>query len=611
MLSLTQKQAVCHKAGPCLTLAGPGSGKTYVLTRRICHLISEEGVKPENILVITFTKAAAIEMKERFSSLMGENAPVVFGTFHSVFLRMLRGERCFGGYELLTGKRKREILKEVLISCHLPWENEDEMEALEKEISYVNNGGIHPDEYVKESMWGEDFIRLFEHYRARKAAYHLMDFDDIITGTRDLLKRDKAFREKWQKQFTYVLVDEAQDMNAVQYEAVGMVALPQNNLFFVGDDDQSIYGFRGANPNLMLHFREDYPEATLIRLGENYRSGRKIVEAVGRLISCNTNRFDKEVESRSQEEGIWRQIACETMENEIALIQNMLRQWHEEGIAYKDMAVLFRNHNRGGMLVEHLSAAEIPFFLRDRAKNPYQHGVMLDLVSYLRLGSKMLHRRDLFRIMNRPNRYLSRAAIGAEWISFAHWKAYYRQQPWLYERLEQLERHVDFYGKLSGRGAVKYIRKVVGYDAYLAQQARTPEELEQWMQMADALETLAEEGISVGGLLEQWEERSNLFEKVNAHVGKEDKAGVGLYTLHSCKGLEFERVIILGCNEGSIPSGKAKTEMQVEEERRLFYVGITRAKKELVLTYILQHHEEKISPSRFLGEMQGAKGRGN
>lgn len=574
-------------------------------------MISEEGVRPENILVITFTKAAAIEMKERFSSLMGEDAPVVFGTFHSVFLQMLRQERRYRGYELLTGKRKYEILKEVLASCNISLESDEELDTLEKEISYVKNSKVSLAEYSKESMWGEEFLEIFEHYRARKESYHFLDFDDLLTGTCEMLKQDKSFLEKWQKRFTYILVDEVQDMNAVQYEAIRLLALPENNLFVVGDDDQSIYGFRGANPALMLHFKEDYPEARLIRLGENYRSGRKIVEAAGRLISHNANRFDKAVECRSKEEGICREIACDSREAEAVAIQETLRHWRDEGVVYTDMAILFRNHVHCQTLVDKLSVAGIPFFLRDRAKNPYQHQVMLDLVSYLRLGSKMLHRRDLYRVMNRPNRYLSRASVGAEWISFEHWKSYYRQQPWLYERLEQLERHVDFYRKLSGSGAVKYIRKVVGYDAYMEQRAKNPEERKQWMQVADSLEALAGDGISVKGLLEKWEENCRMFERLNADAGKKHKEGVGLYTLHSSKGLEFERVIILGCHEGSIPSGRAKTEAQTEEERRLFYVGITRAKRELVLTYLLQENEEKISPSRFLGEMQEANEREN
>lgn len=593
--------------GPCLTLAGPGSGKTYVLTRRICHLISEEGVNPENILVITFTKAAAIEMKERFFSLMGGSAPVVFGTFHSVFLQMLRRERRFRGYELITGKRKYEILKEVMISCKISMESEEDLDTLEKEISYVKNAGISLAEYAKDSLWKENIEKLYEHYEARKESYRLMDFDDMLTRARDMLKSDAEFREKWQKQFRYILVDEVQDMNVIQYEAIRLLALPENNLFVVGDDDQSIYGFRGANPELMLHFQEDYPNARVIPLGENYRSGKEIVKAAGQLIGHNNNRFVKDLEARSEDRGQWRQIACENGEKEAAFIRETLQQWKDTGVDFGDMAVLFRNHDHCQKLVEEMSAAKIPFFLRDKAKNPYQHQVMLDLVAYLRLGSGMLHRRDLFRIMNRPNRYLSRSSVTAEWINFAHWKSYYREQPWVYERLEQLERHVNFYGKLSGPGAVKYIRKVVGYDAYVAEHARCQEELEQFMQVADSFEMLVSERQSVARLLQRWEENSSLFERTNTEAGKEHPEGVGLYTLHSSKGLEFENVVILGCNEGKVPSKRAKTAKQVEEERRLFYVGITRAKKELVITFVEQERDEKISPSRFLEEMQGAK----
>ena len=561
---------------------------------------------PEQILVITFTKAAAIEMKERFSSMMRDSASVVFGTFHSAFLHMLRQEKSFCGFELLTGRRRQEILKEVMTACKITIEGEDDLDVLGRELSYVVNSMISPSDYCKESMFGQDFIELFEHYRARKKAYHLMDFDDILTRTVDLLKKDISFREKWQRQFAYILVDEAQDMNPVQYEAICLLALPQNNLFLVGDDDQSIYGFRGASPNLMLRFQEDYPHATLIRLGENYRSSHTIVEASGRLIACNTNRYHKVVKSCSNVIGAWSILPCENDEHEALLVRDILCGWRKEGVAYTQMAVLFRNYIHCQSLVEKLTGAQIPFYLRERVKNPYQHQVMLDLVAYLRLGSKMLHRRDLFRIMNRPNRYLARASVEAEWITFAGWKRYYRQQPWIYERLEQWERHVDFYRNLSGSGAVKYIRKVVGYDEYLIQRARTPEELEQLMQVADSMETLAANTGSIREVLQKWEDMRRQFERMNRDAGELQRDGVGLFTLHSSKGLEFEKVVILGCNEGMLPSKKAKTGEQIEEERRLFYVGVTRAKRELILTYREQEGDKKISPSRFLQEMQGA-----
>lgn len=606
MLSTSQQQAVNHVNGPCLTLAGPGSGKTYVLTRRICHLISEEGVNPESILVITFTKAAAIEMKERFFSLMGESAPVVFGTFHSVFLQMLCSEPRFRGYELITGKRKYGILKEVMASCEIPIESDEDLDTLEKDISFVKNADTSVLEFAKETLWGQDFVRLYEHYEARKASYRLMDFDDMLTKARDMLKSDITFREKWQRRFCYILVDEVQDMNAIQYESVRLLALPENNLFVVGDDDQSIYGFRGANPELMLHFQEDYPEAKVIRLGENYRSDGQIVEAAGRLIAHNTNRFAKEVKTHSVESGVWRVVSCEDGDREADYICKTLLQWHKEGEEFCNMAVLFRNHAHCQKLVEALSDAKVPCFLREPAKNPYQHYVMQDLVAYLRLGSKMLHRRDLFRIMNRPNRYFSRASVTSEWITFEHWKTYYKQQSWLYERVEQLERHVNFYGRLSGKGAVKYIRKVVGYDAYLSECARSEDELDAMMQVADAFEDLAKEGASIAELLRRWEQTKSQFDRMNEEINKENNGGVGLYTLHGSKGLEFSRVVMLGCNEGKIPSRRAKTEKQVEEERRLFYVGMTRAKNQLMFTFVEKEKDEKISPSRFLGELQEA-----
>ena len=236
MLSPSQEEAVCHGSGPCLTLAGPGSGKTYVLTRRIQHLITKGGVPPEQILVITFTKAAALEMKERFIGLMGQEYPVVFGTFHSVFYGMLRREPGFRTYRLLDHKSKQAILKEtayvVKMSCA-----EDDLLHMEQEISYIKNTMVALVEYASPYFPNEKIIKLYEHYEARKEVYHLLDYDDLLVKTRELLYKDPAFLSKWQTRFSYLLLDEVQDMNALQFEIIRLLALPGNNLVAVGDDD--------------------------------------------------------------------------------------------------------------------------------------------------------------------------------------------------------------------------------------------------------------------------------------------------------------------------------------------------------------------------------------
>ncbi len=603
MLSSSQKEAVCHGKGPCLTLAGPGSGKTLCLTRRICHLITEEGASPEKILVITFTKAAAMEMKERFDSLMGEGAPVVFGTFHSVFYHILRQETRFRGYQLVDGKKKRQIIKESAFQCKVTLEDDEELEALEREISFTKNMMMPPKQYVAQSYFKEQFIDLYEHYEARKEAYRLLDFDDLLLKTYLLLKEDDAVLRKWQSRFSYLLIDEIQDVNRLQYEIMQLLALPENNLFVVGDDDQSIYGFRGANPSIMFAFENEYPRCRKIVLGENYRCAKAIVEASVRLISHNNKRFDKKIESRNQNEG---KVVTTVFEDEMAevggICDGIEAQW-EKGIPYQNIAVLFRNHNQGQGLAEELKQREIPFYLKERIPNSYQNAIVLDMISYLRLGSGTLWRRDLFRIMNRPNRYLSRASVEREWTTFDAWKRFYKEQPWIYDRIEQLERDISFMKHLSAVGAITYIRKKIGYDVYLKERAKDEEELKQCYGALDVLLALAREEKTIGGLLEKWEERSRWIEKLNSTKQTQNKEGVGLYTLHSSKGLEFSAVFIMGCNEGVIPSPKAESVAQIEEERRLFYVGMTRAKHNLFLSYTKKRMGNPMHPSRFLSEI--------
>lgn len=607
MLSLSQKLAVSHGDGPCLTLAGPGSGKTTVLTRRIRSLIREKGISPEKILVITFTKAAAMEMKERFDSLMEQSAPVVFGTFHSVFYGMLRGERYFQGYQLLTGKQKYEILREVAAACKVVIEQEDAFEIMEKEISFIKNAMISSKDYSEKSFFGQDICKLLEHYEARKVSYRLMDFDDMLSRTLDLLERNKEFRAKWQERFSYLLIDEVQDMNLLQYRAIKILAEPENNIFMVGDDDQSIYGFRGANPKIMQSFFADYPNGKQIFLQENFRSGKCIVEAACRLIAHNSERFDKTIVASSQEIGKIETEGFETWEQEIDAICLKLKERHLKGQNYDGMAVLFRNHSGAWDLMEQLREEKIPFVIKEKIPNPYLHPVVLDLISYLRLSTGMLHRRDLFRVMNAPNRYLSRSSVAREWISFDNWKEFYREQPWIYERIELLERDMKFIRQLSGAGALMYVRRKIGYDSHLEKKARSKEELKHWLEVADSLSRLAKGTKNVGQLLRKWEEEKSWADTYALQEMSQKKEGVHLYTLHGTKGLEFDEVFIIDCNEENIPSGKADTPEKIQEERRLFYVGITRAKKTVYLYYLKETLDKKNRPSRFLLEMQEAR----
>lgn len=603
MLSPSQEEAVCHGSGPCLTLAGPGSGKTYVLTRRIQHLITKGGVPPEQILVITFTKAAALEMKERFIGLMGQEYPVVFGTFHSVFYGMLRREPGFRTYRLLDHKSKQAILKEtayvVKMSCA-----EDDLMHMEQEISYIKNTMVALAGYASPYFPNEKIIKLYEHYEARKEVYHLLDYDDLLVKTRELLYKDPSFLAKWQKRFSYLLLDEVQDMNALQFEIIRLLALPDNNLFAVGDDDQSIYGFRGARPDLMFSFENYYPGVKILQLRDNYRCKARILQASLALISHNEIRFTKEILGQKEGKGNLEVVSLADKKAETAYLVQILKHQRTGGKNWEDMAVLYRNHAQIGSVIEALQDEKIPFYVKDAVPNPYKHFVMLDLIAYLRLGSPLLHRPDLFRIMNRPDRFLQRASVTREWTTFEAWKHFYQDQPGMQRTIEKLEGDINFLRSLSGPAAITFICKRLGYEAFLKKQARDDAEYQKWQESIGLLKETAKNAKTTGQIIEQWEIERDAIDRINQEKSLDKEGKVGLYTLHGAKGLEFDTVFILDCNETILPSKKADSREKIEEERRLFYVGMTRAKENLYLLAIRQEQGKKMHPSRFLKEIE-------
>ncbi len=605
MLSPSQLQAVTHKDGPCLTLAGPGSGKTTVLTKRIVHLITEEHIPPEQILVITFTKAAAVEMKERFETIMESSAPVCFGTFHSVFYRMMRTDKAFASMKLLNGKDKLRILKEVAFACDVELEQEDSLAVLEREISYVKNTRVDLEEYQKTSAFEEHFPKLFKHYQQRKMSYQYVDFDDMLSEMLRLLQENPAFAKRWQEHFVYIFIDEVQDMNQLQFDAIRILAQPQNNLFVVGDDDQSIYGFRGADPGLMLDFPNVYPECKQILLGDNYRSQPEIVRAACRLIENNKSRFNKDIVALTAWLG---QIKFVNLGNDLEEAQGVceiLKAEHEAGVSYEEMAILFRNHVLAQNVLERMRQENIPLYVKENIPNIYQHEVILDLIAYLRLTEEPLNRADLFRIMNRPNRFLARSSVYKERLTFEEWKGFYEKQPWLKERIEALEKEIAFVKRLSATGAVSYIRKKLGYDEFLKERVKNEEELAAFIEAADVLTQMATEVKGIRSLLKKWEEANIFMEKLVENTAKKERKGVGLFTMHGSKGLEFDDVIIIDCNEQVVPSSRAQKPEQIEEERRLFYVAMTRARNKLFLSSIQGQNGQAMSPSRFLKEIKG------
>ena len=431
-----------------------------------------------------------------------------------------------------------------------------------------------------------------------------LDFDDMLVLCYELFSQRKDILSAWQRKFRYILVDEFQDINRIQYEIVKMLALPENNLFIVGDDDQSIYRFRGAKPEIMLGFEKDYPGARRVLLAENYRSSREIVETSLKLISRNQVRFKKEL---VPVHGPGRPVDVSVHENPLAEAEGTarrIRQYAQAGFAFEDMAVLFRTGNGTGLLAEKLMEYNIPFSMRDVIPSLYGHWIAKDLMAYLELGHGSRARSDFFRIMNRPNRYFSRDAFETPLVSLDQVRDFYRDRDWMQERVMDLEGDLRTIGRLRPGPAIHYIRQAVGYDDYLKEFAAfrriRPEE---FFDIASQIEESAA-GFST---LEQWKEHIRQYEETLKEKRREAKEpgrpeGVTLSTMHSSKGLEYRIVFVVDANEGIVPHHKAGLPADIEEERRLFYVAMTRAKERLHLCAVKERYHRKQEISRFVKE---------
>ena len=603
----TQRQAVYHNEKPMMVLAGPGSGKTTVITYRTKYLIENCGVDPSSILVITFTRAAAAEMRERFTALMkGERTPVSFGTFHSVFFRILKHAYRYDASNIIREEQRTQIVRELMERCEVEVEDEAEfVSSILTEISSVKGDMINLDHYYAKNCSEQIFKQLYQGYEKKLVSLNLIDFDDMLVMCYELFRERKDILGAWQRKYKYILIDEFQDINRVQYEIVRMLAAPENNLFIVGDDDQSIYRFRGAKPEIMLGFEKDYPKAERVLLDVNYRSTKEIVEAASRLIARNKTRFPKKITAKK---GQGKPVVTKSWENpqEEALgIIREIQDYVNAGYQYSDIAVLYRTNLGPRLLAERLMEYNIPFCMRDSIPNLYEHWIARNILSYIRAAEGNLDRANILQIINRPKRYVSRDALDGPVISWEALKSFYQDKAWMVERIEQLEYDLRMLKNMAPTAAVNYIRMAVGYDEFLREYAEyrrmKPEEL---LEVADQLQ----ESAASFKTFEDWthhmeEYAKRLVEQARKREGNTE--GVALMTMHSSKGLEFKIVYIPDANESVIPHSKAILDADIEEERRMFYVAMTRAKERLHICCVKERYGKPQGPSMFLKEYQG------
>lgn len=579
-----QQHAIQFGTGPLLVLAGPGSGKTYVITHRIIHLISECQIPPNNILVITFTKAAALEMQNRATKAYKPCSYVQFGTFHSIFYHILKLSNPNRNYQLATDQERISIIKEIIQKEDFVEKNTDLMQETEnciKEISIYKNSCFtdlkntdddanntyeinmksNVDNLDSERMGilSEKYQNVYRLYEEWLADNQKLDFDDMIKLCYQQLKQDVRLREYWQNRFSHILIDEFQDINQMQYETIRLLSNNQN-IFAVGDDDQAIYSFRGSNPEMMKKFVQDY-QAKTICLSCNYRSHKDIVEASMHFISHNKNRFDKRIVAINREDNSIHLLQKPSKKEVLSAIRNEI-QHYKKKYPQKTQAVLTRTN--------HLAYA-----YQNMASEECEDRILaLDMLAYLQFINCGQKRSDFLKIMNKPVRYIPFGVVAEPVVSFPLLKRRLLDKPWIAQRLAELEMQVEYVRKLDLPGQARYIYKAMGYETYYKENLQRNENS---ASTGDAFAVFVNKLKSCTSL----EELKREYETDVKSVQMTEKFFVMTY--HASKGLEFDRVYLPDLEYGKVPHGRMLTEKDLEEERRMFYVACTRAKESLWL----------------------------
>lgn len=605
----SQITAINHVNGPMLVLAGPGSGKTTVITHRVKNLVKNEGVNPSNILVITFTKAAAKEMENRYLSISDSNEQrVTFGTFHAIFFRILKYAYNYNVNNIVREEMQYDIIREVIYKNG--YEINDEAEYIQNalnEISIVKNERIPIDSYYSINFSSDEFKSIYNYYTNVLESRRLIDFDDMMVYCYELFDKRPDILAGWQKKYQYILIDEFQDINHLQYEIIKMLAKPNNNLFIVGDDDQSIYGFRGAKPQIMLGFPKDYSDAKTVILDVNYRSTSEIINASKNLISYNKERFVKEIVTHNDNGASVEYHHFKTLKEENDTILKILSESASKGESISDFAIITRTNDQPGGLVHKLIEYNVPFVAKENLPNIFDHWIAKDIFSYINIGLGSDSREDYLRIINRPNRYFHRAAFSKNPIDMEDIYKFYSDKEYMQRRIEDFEDELNMIKNLSPFSAVSFIANGIGYEDYLKEYAEY-----RHINFDDLVDILSQIKDSAKGFktFDDWYESiKNFKEKLVLQREKlkgQDSIGVNILTMHGAKGLEFKNVIIPDLNEELIPHKKAVLDAEIEEERRMLYVAMTRAKEKLYIMSVENRYNKEYKPSRFISEIKNA-----
>jgi DNA helicase II / ATP-dependent DNA helicase PcrA len=623
-----QTQAVEQTDGPVLIFAGAGSGKTRVLTHRIALLLGQHRIAPDRILAVTFTNKAAGEMKTRLERMVGAAARDLWvGTFHSMCVRMLRRDGSKAGispsFAIIDEADQRQLIKDILDDLDYD-ERQLSPGTCLHEISKAKNSLIWPDKYheLQTSFLGERLANVYTEYERRLRESNSLDFDDLIVRTIDLLQRDDKVREKYQNKFEYILVDEYQDVNVAQYHLIALLGAKHKNVTVVGDDDQSIYSWRGSDYRMILRFEQDFPGAKVFKLEENYRSTQRILDAANALVANNKDRAAKKLFTQRAEGEAITLYAAATERDEARYTVEKIKQMVRDGAAYKDFLILYRTNAQSRVFEEALIADGIPYRVVGGV-GFYARSEIKDVIAYLRYIVNPADALAFKRIVNVPRRGIGQQtlaalvqAASARGLSVG--EAIFDSEllkEAVPKKLKELERFAElirgFRNRAEDMSVADLLVSVMEDSGYVRElQAEETHDARARIENLQELIGVAREyeggdpEASLSGFL------TNVALISDLDALDPDSSYVTLMTLHGAKGLEFPQVFLTGLEEGVFPHSRALTDMtELEEERRLAYVGVTRAMDRLFLTYAqrraLYGNTYAYPKSRFIEEMPG------
>ncbi len=616
-LSKEQKKAISHVNGPALVLAVPGAGKTTVLIHRTANLILNKNISPEKILSITFSKASARDMKNRFNSIYRNISPIPvhFSTIHSFAYGLIR-EYAFKNktrYTLIEDNNKNlnkiNILKKIYFSINKDYITEEKLETIINSIGYIKNMFITPKEFLSQfKLDMNNFTQIYNIYEKYKRKNNLIDFDDMLTLSYEILKTDNYLLNKYRNKYDYIQVDEGQDTSKVQLEIVKILAHPKNNLFIVADDDQSIYGFRGAYPQGLFEFNKIYKDTKIFYMEQNYRSSKNIVSVCNKFIKKNTLRYNKNIFTENQYMEPINIVKVNSLEEEYKYLMKELKKMDN----YRDIAILYRNNISSIGIIEYLERNNIPFYIKDTNAKFFNHWILQDIINFFLLSYDNSNIQSFERIYYKMDGFISKSQVNyiktlnldksvfQRLLSFPGLNNFYKRN------FLDLKLNFKKLSKMKPYEGICHIENNLGYGDYLR---------ESGMKLGytlDSLKTILNYIKIIASKTHDFNEfigRLKYLEYLSIQ-SKNTKHGITLSTIHSAKGLEFNRVYLIDLIDGDFPATSSIDAFKkgniesLEEERRLFYVGMTRSKRHLTLMAYNNRNDKEISPSRFLLELE-------